>query len=152
MKAFDVAALEPGITTIVEELGFRLYDIQVNDVARIVRVMIDREHEAVTIGDCAQVSRALSQHLDRTDPIPVPYTLEVSSPGVNRPLKRPEHYRWSRGKTVMIDLGTRTLKGFLRDVREEGIVVAVQDKEEYLPYALIRRAKVAEEPDYGKRR
>jgi ribosome maturation factor RimP len=80
-----------------------------------------------------------------------PYTLEVSSPGIERPLKKLEHYTWATGKVVEIDTGTERIKGFLRGAREEGIVIALGRDEKLIPYGSIKKARVIEEISHGKR-
>ena len=66
----------------------------------ILRVVIDREDEPVSINDCVAVSRRLSPVLDEADPIPQSYCLEVTSPGADRELTRPEHYAYYEGYPV----------------------------------------------------
>ncbi|MCL2084649.1 MAG: ribosome maturation factor RimP [Oscillospiraceae bacterium] len=84
----------------------------------VLRLLIDKPG-GVSTGDCEAVSRALESILDERDPIPGPYTLEVSSAGVERPLKRPEHFEASIGRRVEVSLyapdnGSKRCAGTLR--------------------------------------
>ena len=151
MKAFEKEVLLQTIKGILQDKDLRLYDFDFNEVAKILRVYIDREG-SVTISDCQRISSALSQELDKLDLIRHNYTLEVSSPGINRPLKRPDHFRWALGKQVEIDLADSKILGFLRNVDENGIVVATPAGETTIPFPVITRAKVLEEINYDKRR
>lgn len=79
---------------VAEELGLLLWDVRfVKEGADwYLRFFIDREEEAVTINDCEAFSRRVDVLLDEADPIPCSYCLEVSSPGIERELTRPEHF------------------------------------------------------------
>lgn len=85
------------IETEVARLGFALVRISFGGGARpVLQVMAERDDGTLTIDDCASISRALSSLLDVEDPIPGEYNLEVSSPGIDRPLTRPMDYdRWA---------------------------------------------------------
>jgi ribosome maturation factor RimP len=84
-------------------LGMELVDIEYKREGRamVLRLFVDREG-GVTLDDCAKVSRELSEILDVEDFIEGDYTLEVSSPGLNRPLKKPADYERYRGRSVKI--------------------------------------------------
>ncbi len=84
-------------------LGMELVDIEYKREGRamVLRLFVDREG-GVTLDDCAKVSRELSEILDVEDFIEEDYTLEVSSPGLNRPLKKPADYERYRGRSVKI--------------------------------------------------
>jgi len=93
----------------------------------VLRLYIDRE-EGISVDDCAQVSRTLSDLLDVTDPIDYPYHLEVSSPGLNRPLRKGEHFARFVGSTVEIRtrspvMERRNFKGTLEKVTSHSIHV-----------------------------
>jgi ribosome maturation factor RimP len=146
----DLAKLTRLIQATIDEMGLRFYDLEFNKVSRILRVFIDKEKGAITIQDCQSTSNALSRALDDSDMINFPYTLELSSPGIERPLKKPEHYIWATGKVVEIDTGTERIKGYLRGTRNEGIVIALGSEEKIIPYGLIKKARVIEEISHGK--
>ena len=92
--------LEP----IVKSLGLSLWDIdfQKHGPSWLLRIYIDREESGVTLNDCEAVSRDLSAALDVEDIISHAYTLEVSSPGLDRSLSKPEHYARFTGSVVKI--------------------------------------------------
>lgn len=117
------------IEPVVEECGLALWDLQVRGGASRVgamRIFLDRATagasdegpRGVTIDECATVSRRVSVLLDVEDPIRSGYNLEVSSPGLDRQLRRPEHYQRLQGGVVRVRLhapvgGRRTLVGTL---------------------------------------
>lgn len=82
------------VEPIVEDFGLEIWDIRFlkEGSSWYLRIFIDSE-EGVTIDDCEKVSRAIDSPLDELDPIKVPYCLEVSSPGIERELTRPEHFQ-----------------------------------------------------------
>lgn len=105
---------------IVEGLGCTLWDVEyVREGGEwFLRLYIDKEG-GVGINDCEAVSRAVDPVLDEEDPIPGRYHFEVSSAGLERPLRRPEHLAWSIGKTVTVRLyrpkdGSKEYTGILR--------------------------------------
>ena len=124
-----VALLEPE----VESLGYELADIEVNiSGGGVLRLFIDRPdstpENGVTLEDCEQVSRQVSAVLDVEDPIPGGYTLEVSSPGLNRRLVKPAHFERFAGNRVKLKLkrlveGRRNVKGRLMGYEEPNVLV-----------------------------
>ena len=92
--------LEP----LLEERGLVLVDLELKSMGKrkLLRVFVDRKEGEVTLDDCADLSRELSFQLDVRDPIAGPYVLEVSSPGLNRTLKKPREFRWALGKKVRV--------------------------------------------------
>lgn len=140
------------IHRILDDMGMRLYDLHFNDVTRLLRVYIDKEDGGVSVEDCKKVSRLIARELDDEDVVPGQYTLEVSSPGIGRPLKRPEHYVWSIGRLIEVDCGGKRIRGYLRNAMDKSIIIATDLGESTIPYASIVKAKVVEELEYGKRR
>ena len=112
---------------LAKELGLSLWDVQfVKEGADwFLRVFIDKE-EGVSIDDCVDMTHALSPVLDKEDPISQEYLLEVSSPGLERRLTRPEHFAAYVGRPVRarlirpLESGERELCGVLLGVDEEG--------------------------------
>uniref|UniRef100_A0A7C4XLU0 Ribosome maturation factor RimP n=1 Tax=candidate division WOR-3 bacterium TaxID=2052148 RepID=A0A7C4XLU0_UNCW3 len=145
MAEIDLNSITERVKLILKDMNFRLYDIQFNKVSRVLRIFIDREDSSVTIRDCEVVSNEISQELDRMDIINFPYTLEVSSPGIERQLTRPEHYHWALGKLIEIRLKDREIRGYLREVRNEGPVLALKSGESLIPYEQIIKARVIQE-------
>ena len=114
--ADKVAAI---IKSTVENEGVELWDVRYvkEGSSYYLRVYIDKEN-GVDITDCENVSRKLSDALDVADPIAEPYMLEVSSPGLDRPLKKPEDYVRFKGRKVDVKLfspikGEKLLNGIL---------------------------------------
>ena len=118
------------------ELGLSLWDVQfVKEGADwFLRVFIDKEG-GVSIDDCVDMTHALSPVLDKEDPIPQEYLLEVSSPGLERRLTRPEHFAAFVGKPVRARLirplenGLRELTGVLLRAEEDGTLELQLDEE-----------------------
>ncbi|MEO0123437.1 MAG: ribosome maturation factor RimP [candidate division WOR-3 bacterium] len=152
MYNVDLKRIESILKEIVEPMDFRIYDIQFNEVSRTLKVFIDREQGSVTIKDCEKVSSALSDILDNSDIIDFQYTLEVSSPGIERHLTRPEHFQWARGKMAEIILKNRKIKGYIREANQHSVRIAQDAEELIINYDEIIKAKITEEIDYGKRR
>ena len=107
---------------IVEELELELVDVEFVKEGRdwFLRVYIDTPNGSIDIDQCTQVSEKLSEELDRTDPIPQNYFLEVSSPGAERPLKKEEDFQKAIGQFVFI----KTYEA-IKDMKEfEGYLLA----------------------------
>lgn len=121
---------------LAKELGLSLWDVQfVKEGADwFLRVFIDKE-EGVTIDDCVDMTHALSPVLDKEDPISQEYLLEVSSPGLERKLTRPEHFQAYVGRLVRarlirpLETGERELTGVLLGVDEDGRLEIQLDEE-----------------------
>ncbi len=114
----------------VQALGYELVDLATHSGGHgLVRVYIDRE-DGIDLADCELVSRQLSTFLDVEDPLPGQYVLEVSSPGLDRPLRKLEHFRRFQDEQASIRLkaardGRRKLSGRLAGVEDETILIEV---------------------------
>ncbi len=115
---------------------------------RYLRVFIDKEG-GVTIDDCADVSNALNDMLDKYDPVEENYILEVSSPGVERPLKKPEHFVRFKGKLAQVKLyfpidGSKLIEGNIVDYRDGNVIIESGDtgKTVDIPFDKIAAAKL----------
>jgi ribosome maturation factor RimP len=111
-----------------------------------VKIYIDSQ-KGIDIEDCAKVSRQVSDLLDVEEPINGEYTLEVSSPGLNRRLFKLNHYAAFIGSEVRIRLkrpyeGQRKYSGQLRGVERDEIVLGYQEQEMLFPFEEIERANV----------
>jgi len=148
-----IALAEP----VCRDLGYELVDLRyvLEPGAWVVRAFIDRDGAGEPIGfdDCERVSRELGAVLDVEDPIPAAYRLEVSSPGVDRPLRTADHFRRHLTQQAKISLhrgldGRRNFTGTLTAVEDEGATVVVDaDGARYrLPLADIANAKLI--PDW----
>ncbi len=131
---------------LAEELGYSLWDVEyVREGAEYyLRITIDSE-EGITIDDCETFSRAIDPILDEADPITDSYHLEVSSPGVERDIKTPEHIAYCLGETVEARLfapleGSRVHRGTLQGLDEEGnVLLAIGENTLAIPRSAISR-------------
>ncbi len=135
---------EPGIRA----LGYGLVDVEYTTAAgrNVLRVYIERDR-GITVDDCAKVSRQISAVLDVEDPITEPYVLEVSSPGLDRPLVKREDFERFAGETVKVRMrdaesGRRNFRGTLVGVEGDAAVVDVDNERYRLPIARIERARL----------
>ena len=116
---------------------------------RVLRVYIDQE-EGITLDDCTAVSHQLSGVLDVEDPIREHYTLEVSSPGLDRPLFTAAHFERFAGHEVRIRLARlidrrRKLTGVLKGLRGDAVLVEVEGEELAIPLADVESARLVPE-------
>jgi ribosome maturation factor RimP len=147
--SIDTNAIARIIEPSLEALGYRVVRIAaLAQRGTTLQIMVERTDEVgMTVDDCATVSRSVSALLDVADPIADTYTLEVSSPGIDRPLVRPEDYDRYAGFEARIELGAphegrKRFRGRLLG-RENGTVrLATESGEAQLPFADITRAKL----------
>ncbi|SFV90771.1 FIG000325: clustered with transcription termination protein NusA [hydrothermal vent metagenome] len=135
--------LEEQIAKIVEANGARLYDIEtVTEFdEKIYRVSITKE-EGVSLDLCADISSELSPFLDVNPPMHGQYRLEVSSPGIERKLTKPAHFKQSIGEKVKVKvLGGDKLKGTLKEADDEGIVVETKEGDKAFKYSELGTVK-----------
>jgi len=140
--------LQALLAPVVEALGYECWGLEYISQGRhsLLRVYIDRA-EGILVDDCEIVSRQISGILDVEDPISGEYTLEVSSPGMDRPLFTLEQFARYVGEQVKIKLRTpferrRNFQGILRGVEEQDVVVLVDDHEYLLPVDSIDKANI----------
>ncbi|MCP1651961.1 ribosome maturation factor RimP [Pseudomonas sp. GD04087] len=140
--------LQALLAPVVEALGYECWGLEFISQGRhsLLRVYIDRP-EGILVDDCEIVSRQISGILDVEDPISGEYTLEVSSPGMDRPLFTLEQFALYVGEQVKIKLRTpferrRNFQGILRGVEEQDVVVLVDDHEYLLPVDSIDKANI----------
>ena len=141
------------VTALAEALagshGVRVLDVEITGGMRkpLVRVFIDREG-GVTLDECATFSRALSALFDVEDPIPSSYMLEVSSPGLDRPLKKVKHFEQSKGKMAKVVLRQKIDDEYVhigRITEIQGDVITLRTKDEkevHIPFENISRARL----------
>src|SRR5436853_6286922 len=136
--------------------GLQIFDVQFRreGPGMVLRVRLDRPgpsataEESVSVEDCARVSRDLSAVLDVEDIVPVAYTLEVSSPGLDRPLRSADDYRrfsGRRAKLVMREAvdGQKYFKGRLGGVDDEAVLIDAEDGRRHrVPIGVITRANL----------
>lgn len=144
--ASRIAAL---VCPTIEAMGYGLVRVQVLGRMRLrVQIMAERtDGVGMTVDDCADLSRAISAVLDVEDPIVGAYTLEVSSPGIDRPLVCLADYDRFAGFEARLELarlidGRRRLQGRLVGSAGEDVRLRIGDEEVRLPFADIQRAKL----------
>ena len=134
--------------TTIAALGLELWGVEYLSQGRhsTLRVYIDSEN-GITVEDCARVSEQVGSVLDVEDPITGEYTLEVSSPGMDRLLFRLDQFPGYVGETVELRLrvpfeGRRKFKGILTGIEGEDVVIRVDDHEYLLPHSAIDKARI----------
>jgi ribosome maturation factor RimP len=140
-----VALIEP----VLARLGYELVELEYapGRSQAVVRLFIDKP-EGVTVDDCERISRETAALLDVEDPIPTAYTLEVSSPGFDRPLKKPAHFERFLGSRVFVELklpreGRRRYTGLLQSVTPTGVELEVDRQKVEVPFGEIGKAHLA---------
>ena len=131
---------------LIASAGMELVDIEYRREIRgtVLRLYLDREG-GVTLDDLAPMSRRLGDLLDAHDAVPGSYTLEVSSPGINRRLRRPEHFRRYIGKRVRVRTtlpmeGRRSFIGPLLAVEAGGVVIGLNGSAQFIRFDDIAQA------------
>lgn len=139
------------IGRVVEPMGYELVGVEYRRGADsgLLRIYIDREG-GIQLDDCVTVSRQVSAMLDVEDPLKEAYQLEVSSPGIDRPLFVKEHFERFVGSKVRIKLrmklnGRKRFEGVLQGVQDENVVLEMDDEMEYLPLDQIDSARLVPE-------
>jgi len=138
------------VAPIVTDLGLDLYDIEYT--GGIVRIVVDTQPggpAGVSLENIALITRLVSREFDHSDPVPGRYTLEVTSPGLERTLRLPRHFVREVGKTIAVRLssaldGQRRIQGDLVSASEDTIVVRLADNaltEVTIPLSIVERAK-----------
>jgi ribosome maturation factor RimP len=135
--------------TLTKESGLELVDLEFRREGRgwVLRMLIDKSG-GVTLDDCAAVSRELSDQIDVEDLIPSRYTLEVSSPGLDRPLKREEDFLKQLGKTIQLSTsapldGQSFFRGKMMDYQKGGLLLLADKKKIWeIPVSLIAKARL----------
>ncbi len=125
-------------TEICDREGYVLYDVEYLATQKIVRIYIDKEDGGVNLDDCAKVSSGVNFLLDVEDPIENKYSLEVSSPGLERQLRKKWHYEKQKGQKILVviksrtetakSLGAKQLDGILKEVDDDKFVLESEKK------------------------
>ncbi len=144
----DTTALRAMLEPAVELLGFELVDVGFSGTGEhaLLRLYIDSDR-GVTVDDCAQVSRQVSAILDVEDPVPGRYTLEVSSPGLDRPLAKRRDFERFLGETIKVKMsrpiaGRRNFTGQLTRMEGEAVILDMGDECLTLPLDGIEKARL----------
>lgn len=149
--AAEIAAI---VEPVLSDLGFRLVRVKIQGDSRdrIVQLMVEQPDGSITVDDCEEVSKGVSPVLDVADPIPGAYRLEVSSPGIDRPLVRPSDFEHWFGHEAKIELqkpvdGRKRFKGVLEGFKDGEVRIRADASEHEvqhlnLPVHLISDAKL----------
>ncbi|MBI1212477.1 MAG: ribosome maturation factor RimP [Alphaproteobacteria bacterium] len=149
-----VNELQSLIEPVAEALGYALVRVRLSASRRpVLQVMAERADGFMEVEDCARLSRAISALFDEVDPIESEYSLEVSSPGIDRPLTRRRDYESFAGHEARIELktpleGRKRIKGMLKGLKGEDVLIETrvdaQDDPIVLPvpFTLIGDAKL----------
>jgi ribosome maturation factor RimP len=138
--------LEPSL----HGLGYTLVRVQLRgDIRKTLQIMAERlDRRGMTLNDCETISETLSAVLDVSDPIKERYALEVSSPGIDRPLMRPEDFTRFISFEAKVDLkelylNRRHLKGFITATDDQNLTMTLDDRAVFtVPFNMIIRAKL----------
>src|SRR5215510_3737027 len=145
----EMRQIEQMIEPSLAAMGYEVVRVQLSGGHRpTLQIMIERiDGREITVDDCADSSRAISALLDVEDPIPGAYQLEVSSPGIDRPLTRSKDFARFAGHVARIELkfpinGRRRFQGRLVGVKDERVLIETETGEAVLPVADIAKAKL----------
>jgi len=143
-------AVREVVLPVLAPLEVGLYDIEIlsagsNGPGRTVRILVDREG-GIDLEGVAQATVAISSVLDETEIVAGPYGLEVSSPGIERPLRRPEHFRMALGSTISVKHhtpeGPRRLRGLLVESDDDACTVDVDGETRRIEYNDVTAARI----------
>lgn len=145
--------LEQMLAPAVTGLGYELVGIEYLGQGKysVLRVYIDQpegsERSGISVDDCSKVSYQVSGVLDVEDPLPGRYNLEVSSPGLDRPLFKPEDYERFKGESLRVVTdypvaGQRKYKGRLLGLRDDEVLLDVEGETVALPRVAIKQARI----------
>lgn len=130
------------------EERYELVDLEYKKEGKhwFLRIFVDKPG-GILIDDCEKISRYLGTRLDEMDAIPNSYLLEVSSPGIERPLRKPEDFMRFRGSQVLVKTlekigGSRKFQGILEDYRDDQVFLNTDDGTVSIPYNLISQARL----------
>lgn len=143
--------IEQLLLPLIESLGYELWAVEYFPQGKhsILRVLIDRD-QGISLSDCERVSREVSGLLDVEDPIPGVYNLEISSPGIPRPLLKPAHYIRYIGSEIQLKLrqpiaGTKKINAVIQSADEQAVTLAMGEESLTLPYSQIVKANLISE-------
>ena len=153
----DTYNLRQLLEPVIESMGYELVGVEFipHRSNALLRLYIDKE-SGINLEDCERVSHQVSGVLDVEDPIPFHYTLEVSSPGLDRPLFEAKHFQTFAGQQVRIHLsapvdGKRKFVGTLKGIRDSNVIVELEDAELSIPLDYIEKARLIPEIRIGNR-
>lgn len=142
--------LERLLFPVFEEMGYDVVRMQLQGGAsrKVLQIMAERkDRKTMTVEDCARLSRAISPVLDENDPIEDNYTLEVSSPGIDRPLVKMDDFDRFKGFEAKVECsvpvnGRKRFSGRLQGIDGDDVVLTFEGADIKLPFADIAKAKL----------
>ncbi len=145
----DPFGIVPIVEPVIVGMGYEFWgmECQISANTAQVRIFIDKD-DGINLDDCSRVSQQLSAVLDVEDPVEVPYTLEISSPGINRKLFTAEQIKRSVGSRVKVKTTwpideRRNIRGILQDADDENMTVITDDAQSFvIPVDAIKNAKL----------
>ncbi|HDR14958.1 MAG TPA: ribosome maturation factor RimP [Desulfobacteraceae bacterium] len=140
------------VEPVIEELGFELVDVDflTDRGRRVLRLYVDRECGGITLDECVEVSREVDGLIELEDVVPDPYVLEVSSPGLDRPLRKEKHFAAAVGRKVKVKMkkpveNRRNFTGMLESFNANLITLQIENHNVTLPVAEIEKARIVYE-------
>jgi ribosome maturation factor RimP len=145
----ELDRMEPMVEALLKAEGLELVDLEFRKEARgwVLRIFMDKAG-GVTLDDCSEISREIGDQIEVNDLIPHSYTLEVSSPGLDRPLKKEKDFLGSIGKLIQLSTsvsweGQTFFKGILLDFQASGSLRLAETKKTWeIPVGLISKARL----------
>jgi len=141
---------------VAESYGLELVQVQYRreDHGWVLRILVDRPG-GISVDECGELSREISDLLDVEDIIDNSYNLEVSSPGLDRPLVKPEDFGRFAGQEIMLKTtspveGRRNFKGLLAGIKDEIVMLEVEGKKYEINWSLVQKANLV--PDFNERK
>ena len=148
MSVTAVARLEPIFEPVIEQAGFRLVRVRLLGASGgTLQVMAERPDGSMDVEGCTELSRALLDFIEKEEPLEGEYELEVSSPGIDRPLTRPQDFsRWS-GHEAKLELdglyeGRKRWRGILLGLDGADVVIRADGKDIRFPFRAVVNAKL----------
>lgn len=141
--------LQDLIEPVVTDAGYELVRVMsIGQVNQTLQVMIDNlDGSDITVDDCAKVSHLISEMLDEKDPIADKYSLEVSSPGLDRPLTKLKHFQRYVGYEIKLETedkvdNRKRFKGKIIEVDNDNVILSADEVKYTIPFGLIAKAKL----------
>jgi len=141
--------LQDLIEPVVTKAGYELVRVMsIGQVNQTLQVMIDNlDGSDITVDDCAKVSHLISEMLDEKDPIADKYSLEVSSPGLDRPLTKLKHFQRYVGYEIKLETedkvdNRKRFKGKIIEVDNDNVILSADEVKYTIPFGLIAKAKL----------
>lgn len=153
MSEFVIEKLEEFASSLLPSMGLELVEVQFRRDGHgwVLRIFIDNiaDERGVTVDHCADVSREVSAFLDVEDLIDHPFNLEVSSPGLERPLKSTADFQRFIGRKARVKLrepvnGEKVFEGVIQEASEESVELVLENESTVqLPFELMRKARLS---------